>query len=167
MFRALALGVLLASLAGCAAPLTAVQQTRATEAQAFVHDAARVYQTRPMSLHVASCGVSSACTIGGRIYVSPKALQRDWFLGLIAHEVAHVVLDHRVPVTALNEMDANAKAVEILGRVRNVSEVEALALLYGYLAIAQGPQAQPVNHLDACTERRRYPDATWLTCMSR
>src|SRR5207245_2026904 len=124
----IALAVLVASLAACAAPLSAVQQTRYTEAQAFVHDAARIYRTGPMSLRVASCGVSSACTIGGRIYVSPKVLQRDWFLGLIAHEVAHVVLDHRVPVTAMNEMDANAKAVEILGLVRKVSEPEALAL---------------------------------------
>ncbi len=168
--RTIALGVLLASLAGCAVPLTAVQQTRYTEAQAFVHDAARTYRTIPLVLHVGTCLEGAACVKDGHLWIVPQLFNRDYFLAVIAHEIGHVVLDHRVH-TATVEMEANAKGVEILQRVRGLSQADALAMMYGYLAVSQDPRAQSPGHGSACAEindlRRRFPAATWLTCMSR
>ena len=63
---------------------------------------------------------------------------------VVAHELAHYVLDHDTPLPGDSseemkrayqerELDANAKAVEILARVDGMSEARALKTIYAYL----------------------------------
>lgn len=124
----------------------------------------------------------------GVLIVSAQMLERPTRDALVAHELGHFLLGHEAvralygqletPRTlqewataqARREMDANAKAVEILVRVRGLSEGTAvrhmLTLLRG-AALVQRRGARPlVGHAPACDEMRdllaRFPaDGAW------
>ena len=66
----------------------------------------------------------------------------------MAHELAHYILGHDMPVAGasmgefqraqeLRELDANAKAVEILMRVKGMTEREAVQMIVAHLTGAQ------------------------------
>ena len=61
-------------------------------------------------------------------------------------------------LTIPRELDANAKAVEILARVNGWPEVVALQVMAAYLAAAYAAQRRgqqiPVGHPSACEELR-------------
>jgi len=96
---------------------------------------------------------------------------------IVAHELAHYVLGHDAPlVGATNgarrrereqrELDANAKAVEILAGVRTVPEDQALRMVYSYLLnvhrrLQRSPGEDLLGHRPPCDEIAdllgRYP----------
>ena len=72
-------------------------------------------------------------------------LRSEFRDAIVAHELAHYVLGHEAPLAGpprprpacaseqQRELDANAKSVEILVRVRGVPEDQALRMAYSYL----------------------------------
>ncbi|PYM89800.1 MAG: hypothetical protein DME04_25170 [Candidatus Rokuibacteriota bacterium] len=83
-------------------------------------------------------------------YLTPgdKRKRSDRENSLVAHELAHYVLGHDRPVAGasmaefqraqeLRELDANAKAVEILIRVKGMSEKDAVDTVVAHLRSAQ------------------------------
>ena len=87
---------------------------------------------------------------------------------IVAHELAHYLLGHDRPLAAtlaldrqreqeLRELDANAKAVEILVRVRGLTEEQAVSLVYDHLlvfrrAVTANRTVVPWGHRLPCEE---------------
>jgi hypothetical protein len=95
------------------------------------------------------------------IAVSPTTVARPEAAVIMAHELGHYLLNHHGRL-ASDEMDANAKGVEVLTRL-GMSPDQALSAMYDFLA------RQPRNtvrsapgHDSICAEiedlLRRYPD---------
>ncbi len=99
----------------------------------------------------------------GAIYVRSELLDRPTMPLLFAHELGHYVLEHRGGGPQA-EMEANAQAVDILVRVRQVDELQALTEFHRYLVAVHRSQARRgvvPGHASACEEiadlLRRYP----------
>jgi hypothetical protein len=161
------LGIAL-TLTGCAS-FTPKQQQSAEEIRTFIADTARVYAVPRIYVLVGN----DVSNIGGTyrrgmITVSTGMLASRHRDSLIAHELAHYLLGHDAPLsgsTALDqareqevrELEANAKAVEILTRVTARSEEQALRLVYDHLAafnrmITAGRSVVPWGHRHPCEE---------------
>jgi len=100
----------------------------------------------------------------------------------VAHELAHYVLGHDAALAGATpearllerqqrELDANAKSVEILTRVRGVPEDQALRMAYSYLLnvhrrLERSPGEDLLGHRPPCEEiadlLARYPRAAHL-----
>ena len=108
----------------------------------------------------------------GFLLITPRALTSPHRLALVAHELGHYVLGHVASPIAhqyrlsqpAKEMDANAKAVEILVRLRGMSEGDALRLICDYLLAVHrlpDPSTGFLGHASACEEvkdlLRRFP----------
>lgn len=135
----------------------------------FVDEAVRVYDLRDLrGVQLTARGPWVASAGRDQIF-----LHRAWAMTamtevIVAHEVAHFVLGHdresRVrPASQIqDEMDANAKAVEILVRVRHRSERAAVAAVKDLLTLA-AQQRWPTGpgHAGPCVEladlARRFP----------
>ena len=96
---------------------------------------------------------------------------------IVAHELAHYLLGHDAPLAGRHrcrprrereqrELDANAKAVEILVWVKRVPEDQALRMVYSYLLnvhrrLKRSPGEDLLGHQPPCDEiadlLRRYP----------
>jgi hypothetical protein len=163
--RSIILALCLA-LGGCVS-LTASQQASLAEVHALADRTAQAYHRRPIYILVgrAVTGVGGSYR-GGMITVSTPMLLSRHRDALIAHELGHYVLGHETPVdgSALEaahaqerrELDANAKAVEILTRAGR-SEAAALALVYEHLqafqrAVEAGGTVVPWGHRLPCEE---------------
>lgn len=165
-------GILLIALllwtAGCAS-LGAAHGTSTHAARAMADETARLYHVPQIEVVVAPLlpGVGGSYE-RGLITVSPQVATsrfRDWVL---AHELAHYLLGHEAPLRGTTpaelerelvrrELDANAKAVEVLARVRGLSEAEALRMVYAHLlsahrAVEAGRVVVPWGHLRPCAE---------------
>ncbi|MFZ1061645.1 MAG: hypothetical protein WAP47_20925 [Candidatus Rokuibacteriota bacterium] len=137
----LALAISAAILAAGCATLTAQQEADLAEVRAFVASAVQAYGLSPVSIRVKEqAGTRAATYQDGIIAISPgilrASLSRDVIL---AHEMAHHLLGHDGPLPLTwdgpslaqqRELDANAKAVEILQVVRGLGETEAFRLVY-------------------------------------
>ena len=86
----------------------------------------------------------------GNFYLSAGALDSGHLTALVAHELGHYVLGHE-PTTGvsmaeilkaqeLRELDANAKAVEILVRAKGMSQPQAVRTMVVYLRSVQSAQ---------------------------
>ena len=84
----------------------------------------------------------------GNFYLNIRMLGSQNLTALVAHELAHYVLGHDTPVSGsstaefqraqeLRELDANAKAVEILMRAKGMSRTEAVGTIITHLRAAQ------------------------------
>ena len=178
--RALAGLTLIAGAVGCAATtLTPVEQNYLEEVRRFTEAAGRVYGRRPP--HVTAGGANNPSQGGGYrsgyLYVTPSMLGSEHRDSLVAHELGHWLLNHDTalsrqferPMTQGEwgrmvepmEMDANAKAVEILVRVRGYPEASALRLVYLHLESAHRRGVDLLGHAPACEEirdlLRRFP----------
>ena len=152
------------SAAGCHGMiLSSVQRERLREAQAFADRTTAAYQVAAVNV-VPSIRLRTIYDPSDRsISVDPRSLDdRDWLLSL-AHELGHVTLAHRHErirdVTELRhmELDANARAIEILVRVRGWSEDDAVRRLAGYFVAANdkirsGTRRLASGHLPPCHE---------------
>jgi hypothetical protein len=155
-------------LAGCST-LTPGQEESLGEVRALADETARVYGRPPIHVLVShdpkgppGSYTRSFFSVGALTLTSPF---RD---AIVAHELAHYVLGHEAPLqgsTAAEllrhyqqrELDANAKAVEILSRVGGMNDVRALRTMYDYLlgirwALERYPSLELSGHKPPCEE---------------
>jgi hypothetical protein len=130
--------------AGCVS-LTPAQEQAVAEVRAMADDTARVYGVSRISVLVGSNieGVGGSYR-RGLFTISTPMLRSRHLDSVVAHELAHYLLGHDRPLSGAlaldwqreqerRELDANAKAVEILVRVRRFREEQALSLIYDHL----------------------------------
>src|SRR6267378_5047518 len=130
--------------AGCFA-MTPAQNRSLEEVRGFADETARSYglpQIHVLVSHNPESPVGSYRK--GFFAVNELVLRSEFRDAIVAHELAHYVLGHDAPLAGATpearlierqqrELDANAKSVEILTRVRGVPEDQALRMAYSYL----------------------------------
>jgi hypothetical protein len=163
--------------AGCVT-LTPAQQRGADEVRAMADELARVYSVPRIAVLVGDNieGVGGTYR-HGLFTITTSMLTSRHRDSIVAHELAHYLLDHDRPLTGTlaldwqreqeaRELDANAKAVEILVRVRRLSEHEALSVVYNHLLafnrlVVARRTVIPWGHRPPCEEiadlLRRFP----------
>jgi hypothetical protein len=160
----LALGL---ALTGCVT-LTPPQAASLVEVRALVDGAAKSYGKRPVYVLVGNAvpGVGGTYRRGMMTLSTPMLLSRHRD-SIVAHELGHYILGHEAALSGsssleqgreqeLREMDANAKAVEILTRTGR-TEAAALRLVYEHLlsfqrAMRAGNTVLPWGHRPPCDE---------------
>ena len=164
-----ALGLLVCALvAGCVS-LTPGQQRAADEVRAMADEMARVYGVRRIAVLVGDDmdGVGGTYR-RGLFTITTSMLTSRHRDSIVAHELAHYLLDHDRPLAGTlsldwqreqerRELDANAKAVEILMRVRGLSEEQALRIVYDHLfafnrLVVERRTVIPWGHRAPCEE---------------
>lgn len=144
--RRIAVLVALAIVAGGCVTLTPLQRDSVADVQRFADATTTAYNLTPIRLTIEP---ASTRGIGGRyrqgnFYLGETQLNSGGLTALVAHELAHYVLGHDTPPSGastaeflrqqeLRELDANAKAVEILVRAKGISERQALKTMVVYL----------------------------------
>ena len=163
-------GALLSGLlaAGCVS-LTPSEQRGADEVRAMADETARVYGVRRIFVLVGDNVEGVGGTYRRGIFtVTTSMLTSRHRDSLVAHELAHYLLDHDRPLAGtlsldwqreqeLRELDANAKSVEVLMRVRGLPEHAALKLVYDYLLafnrlVVERRTVIPWGHRPPCEE---------------
>jgi hypothetical protein len=121
MVLAVAIGV-----SGCVS-LTPQQQDVVTDVQRFADATAAAYNLPRVRVTIepeTNLGIGGRYRLGN-FYLNVRMLNAGHLNALVAHELAHYVLGHDTPVAGssmtefqraqeLRELDANAKAVEVL-----------------------------------------------------
>jgi hypothetical protein len=134
---------------GCVT-LTPQQQNIVAEVQRFADATAAYYKVIRVGIVVEpanNLGIGARYQ-RGHFYLNVRTLGHSRLSYLVAHELAHYILGHDIPVAGaslgefqraeeLRELDANAKAVEILMRVKGMTEREAVRMAVTYLTGAQ------------------------------
>jgi hypothetical protein len=178
--------VLALASAGCVS-LTPAQQRGADEVRALAQETARAYRVPRISVVVGDdvAGVGGTYR-QGLFTITASMLTSRHRDSIVAHELAHYLLGHDRPRTGtlaldwqreqeVRELDANAKAVEILTRVRQLPEEQALSLVYDHLLsfhrlVERGRTVIPGGHRPPCVEiadlLARFPrHAAWATAL--
>lgn len=168
MRRAVLLGLGLLLLGGCTT-LTRPQRHSLGEVRALADQTARLYGRPPIHLVVSpDLDAPPGSYRRGSFSLNAQALTSPFRDAIVAHELGHYVLGHEEPLHGntdaelerdyqQRELDANAKAVEILRRVAGMSEVRALKAMYDYLLGVQmvrerSPQLNLRGHKPPCEE---------------
>jgi hypothetical protein len=172
------------SLGACAS-LTPQQSDRMKEAQEIANETTKLYGVPHVSVFsYERMSANSAAGYAGRqgwILLSRAALDDTTFAPVLAHELGHATLSHDDPIVLRvarptpadyrkaqqqRELDANARAVEIMVRVMGKTEPEALLMLASYLADANTSRGGlavglPAGHMHPCDQLRdlatRFP----------
>jgi uncharacterized protein DUF955 len=163
--------------AGCAS-FTPAQEHAAAEVRAMADDAARAYSVPRISVLVGGNVEGLGGTYRrGLLMVSTPMLGSRHRDSIVAHELAHYLLGHDRPLQGTlaldrhreqeaRELDANAKAVEVLMRVRGLDEEQALRVVYDHLLtfhrlVTAKRTVIPWGHRPPCEEMRdllqRFP----------
>jgi HAMP domain-containing protein len=147
--------LLVASLAliltGCLT-LTPQQQARVVEVRQFADAATAHYDMSRVGVVIepsTNLGIGARYRLG-HLYLNVRMLGSRGLTAIVAHELAHYVLRHDTPVAGssmgefqraqeLRELEANAKAVEILMRVKGMTERDAVQTMVGYLRATSSP----------------------------
>ncbi len=168
MVARIGLVLLLLLLAGCAM-LTPAQEESAAEVRALATRTANLYGLPPIRLLVSHNPQGPPGSYRrGFFSVSTITLTSTFRDAIVAHELAHYVLGHEAPLHGASsgelerdyqqrEVDANAKAVEILIRAAGIGEARALRTMYDYLAGIQWaldryPRLDLRGHRSPCDE---------------
>ena len=179
--RAFTLLLLAFVLAGCVS-LTPQQEDKVAEVQRFADRATEVYGKPRVRVTIQP---ATNLNIGalyrqGNFFINVRMLDSANLTKLVAHELAHYILGHDGFISGAvsqakwtrgqqqRELDANAKAVEILVRAGGLTEPEAVKVVADALRRSQDAQARnnlPLTpgHLPASAELAdlltRYPNA--------
>ena len=151
------------ALAGCTT-LTPAEQESVQDAQRFLDATSRAYDVQKVTLMLGSAGLGDAATIrpGGLVTIGQEYLaQPDVRDTVLAHEMAHLILGHmdRPPdsrdAREQREIEADVKSVEILRRVRGMSETRAFAFVTTYVltlkkSLDQGGRVHTMGHGHPC-----------------
>ena len=181
-----------AALAAACSTLTPGQDRSLEEVRAFAGETARRYGREPIHVLVSHNPDSPVGSYRrGFFAVNRLVLSSEFRDAIVAHELAHYVLGHDAPLAGTTadarrreveqrELDANAKAVEILAWVRQVPEDQSLRMVYSYLLnvhrrLLRSPGEDLLGHRPPCDEIAdllgRYPwQLTWtagLECAPR
>ena len=158
----------LALLASCST-LTPAQDRSLDEVRAFADETARQYGRPPIHVMVSRNPESPVGAYRrGFFAVNLMVLSSEFRDAIVAHELAHYVLGHDAPLTgvtnearqaerAQRELNANAMAVEILARVKEIPEDQALRMVYSYLLnvhrrLQRSPGEDLLGHRPPCEE---------------
>jgi hypothetical protein len=154
--------------AGCVS-LTPAQQRGAEEVRALADATARAYRVPRIAVVVGDNidGVGGTYR-RGLFTLTTSMLTSRHRDSIVAHELAHYLLDHDRPLAGtlalewqreqeLRELEANARAVEILARIRRLPEEQALSLVYDHLLsfnrlVAARRTVIPWGHRAPCAE---------------
>jgi hypothetical protein len=148
---ALAFAVLGLVAGGCVS-LTPRQKDTLTEVQQFADATAAAYGLMRISVTVqpgTNLGIGGVYR-QGNFYLNADTLDSGHLTALVAHELGHYVLGHEptsgvsmaelLRAQELRELDANAKAVDILVRVKGMSQPQAVRTMVVFLRTAQSAQ---------------------------
>jgi len=166
-------------LAGCVS-LTPQQQEQVDELQRFADRTTLLYALPRLRISIQPPTNQNIGAVyrQGNVLVNVRMLGSPGLTKLIAHELGHYVLGHEPASTIASqsqwqraqeqrELDANAKAVEILMRAKGMTQSEAVATLVEALrrsqrAVDRGAPITP-GHLAPAAELAdllsRFPDA--------
>jgi hypothetical protein len=147
--RLLLIGTVVVLIVGCVT-LTPMQRDRLAEVQAFADATSVHYKMFRVGVVVEA---DNNLGIGARyrlahLYLNVRMLGSPNLTAVVAHELAHYLLVHDLPPVGTStaeflraqqrrELDANAKAVEILMQVQGMTEREAVQTMVKYLTAAQ------------------------------
>ena len=166
---------MLAALGGCAS-LSPEHERGLAEVRELADAIARAYDAPAIPVMVGASTPGLAGTYRrGLFTVDTSVLDSPYRDAVVAHEMAHYLLGHddeslRVEDAERNELDANAKVVEIFTRVRDWSEEQGIRAMYAPLlsfqrAVEQGAMVSR-GHRPPCEEiadlLERFPrHAAW------
>jgi hypothetical protein len=165
-----------AVLAAACSTMSPAQDRSFDEVRAFADETARRYGLLPIHVLVSHDPDSPVGSYRrGFFAVNRLVLGSEFRDAIVAHELAHYVLGHDAPLVGgtgdarrreveQRELDANAKAVEILVRVKGLSERQALTMMLvrrrGLMASQQRGSPITPGHRPAAEEiadlRARY-----------
>lgn len=155
------------AVAGCAA--TQAYRQELDRYQPLADQATDHFNKIRVSLTLTAGGVSSYRQPNSIVLNTRAGFERT--LPLLAHELGHHILGHGAGMSgSAHEMDANAKAVEVI-QVWGYSEREAVVMVAGLLCRrqARGAGASMAGHLSAADEmedlKRRF-STPMLHCLS-
>jgi hypothetical protein len=149
----LALAVaLLGFVGGGCVSLTPQQKDTLTDVQRFADATSAAYGLMRIPVTVqpgTNLGIGGTYR-QGNFYLNADALNSGHLTALVAHELGHYVLGHEPTSGAsmaellraqeVRELDANAKAVEILVRAKGMAQPQAIRTMVVYLRSAQNAQ---------------------------
>src|SRR5262247_3553466 len=137
--------------AGCVS-LTPVQQGTVAEVQRFADATAAAYGLMriPVTIQAGTNLGIGGVYRQGNFYLNANMLDSGHLTAVVAHELGHYVLGHE-PISGVSmaevlraqepkELDANAKAVEILVRAKGMSQPQAVRTMVVFLRTAQNAQ---------------------------
>jgi hypothetical protein len=168
-----ALGLL---AAGCLT-LTPAQEDRAAEVRRLADataDAYRVSRTRVTIESATNLGMGARYR-SGNLYLNVQMLGSPHLDALVAHELGHYLLGHDTlaggvvtqaewqRVQEERELDANTMAVEILVRVRGMTQAQAVGTVVAFL---QGAQ-RAIDRGGAVAAGHRQPSAEIADLLAR
>jgi Zn-dependent peptidase ImmA (M78 family) len=150
--RLLLVGTATVLMAGCVT-LTPMQKDRLAEVQAFADATSAHYKMFRVGVVVEvdnNLGIGAYYRLA-HLYLNVRMLDSPNLTAIVAHELAHYVLVHDLPPGGAStaevlraqegrELEANAKAVEILMNVHRMTEREAVQTMVKYLTAAQHAQ---------------------------
>jgi hypothetical protein len=167
--RRLACALVLSLLSAGCVSLTPAQQRGADDVRAFADATARAYRVPRIAVLVGDNieGVGGTYR-QGLFTITTSMLTSRHRDSIVAHELAHYLLGHDRPRSGslalewqreqeIRELEANAKAVEILARVRRLPEEQALSLVYDHLLsfhrlVVERRTVIPWGHRAPCLE---------------
>jgi hypothetical protein len=140
-------------VAGCVS-LTPTQKDTVAEVQRFADATAAAYGLMriPVTVQAATNLGIGGVYRQGNFYVNADMLDSGHLTALVAHELGHYVLGHE-PISGVSmaevvkaqepkELDANAKGVEILMRVKAMPQPQAVRTMVVFLRSVQSAQAR-------------------------
>lgn len=168
-----ALGLL---AAGCLT-LTPGQQEQAAEVRRFADataDAYGVSRTRVTIEPATNLGIGARYR-HGNLHLNVRMLGSPHLEAIVAHELGHYLLGHDAVASGVvtqadwqrvqeeRELDANARAVEILVRVRGMTQAQAVQAVVTFLQAAQ----RTVDGGGAVAAGHRHPVAEIADLLAR
>ena len=146
----ISVGALVLALTGCVS-LTTGEENVVAELQDFANRTTALYRVPSVRISIQSATNLNTGAVyrQGNVFVNVKMLSSTYVKKLMAHELGHYLLGHDgfIPNAVSQaewqrgqeqrELDANAKAVEILVRVEGMDERDAVEFVSEYLRRAQ------------------------------